>query len=375
VPPTLVQKVPPTFEVQVLVQKVPPTFEVQVQKVPPTFKYTNLSGHQSTTKREKLSDRWVAPISDRWVAPIEGRDRWVAPNLRRGGSKLVGGTLRGSVLAPLLWWMLLGDGSLNAQHAPTKSQAGLSPSSTLRPLSTSPSPVVQVAYMQSGGPSLPPDFSMPSDLSPTAPPILTPASPSLAPAPPSLTPAPPTRIVDQPRVNPVPSTNPPTTLPPASPPLPNRNLVPNPQTSRGAGSPLSLPPPSSNLAAIPYSQRPEGAAWATVGNSPQVSPAPVYQTGFWGCNPAVTPSSPIIPIGAAGATAGTPTGDPYRIVPPTAMPNTPASLAAGANYGPKPLLSLGQEKYNVQLGRGIFGQPKAYVPGQKCRNFLRYLTP
>jgi hypothetical protein len=29
---------------------------------------------------------------------------------------------------------------------------------------------------------------------------------------------------------------------------------------------------------------------------------------------------------------------------------------------------------NSYVGRGIFGQPKVYVPGQPIRNALRYLT-
>jgi hypothetical protein len=36
---------------------------------------------------------------------------------------------------------------------------------------------------------------------------------------------------------------------------------------------------------------------------------------------------------------------------------------------------LGQQKNPVQLGRGIIGQPVAYVPGQWFRNWLRYVSP
>jgi hypothetical protein len=36
---------------------------------------------------------------------------------------------------------------------------------------------------------------------------------------------------------------------------------------------------------------------------------------------------------------------------------------------------MGQQQHPVQVGQGILGQPKAYVPGQGVRNFIRYLTP
>lgn len=57
----------------------------------------------------------------------------------------------------------------------------------------------------------------------------------------------------------------------------------------------------------------------------------------------------------------------------------PANLTSGLyspnNSGYFPLVSLGQENYNVLLGRGLVGQPTVYVPGQPLRNFLRYLSP
>lgn len=62
-------------------------------------------------------------------------------------------------------------------------------------------------------------------------------------------------------------------------------------------------------------------------------------------------------------------------VPPTYTPNWNPSLYSSNNSGYRPLISLGQENYNVQLGRGLFGQPTVYVPGQYVRNFLRYIFP
>jgi hypothetical protein len=50
-------------------------------------------------------------------------------------------------------------------------------------------------------------------------------------------------------------------------------------------------------------------------------------------------------------------------------------MYATNNAGHKPLFTMGQENYNVQLGRGIIGQPTVYVTGQPIRNFLRYISP
>lgn len=78
------------------------------------------------------------------------------------------------------------------------------------------------------------------------------------------------------------------------------------------------------------------------------------------------PPAPTIPT--TGAVPGT-------YVPPTLTPNLTPGLYSPDNSGYAPLFSLGQENYNVQLGRGIIGQPTVYVPGQPVRNFLRYLFP
>lgn len=70
------------------------------------------------------------------------------------------------------------------------------------------------------------------------------------------------------------------------------------------------------------------------------------------------------------------TGIPGSIAPPTVMPNqVPYGLYPSGGSGFRPLLGFGQDNYNVQLGRGIIGQPVAYVDGQPLRNFLRYIFP
>lgn len=78
----------------------------------------------------------------------------------------------------------------------------------------------------------------------------------------------------------------------------------------------------------------------------------------------------LMPVG--GAPLG---GAPYTYTPPTVTPNMAPNLYAPNNSGWRPLFTLGQENYNAQLGRGIFGQPKAYVSGQPVRNFFRYIFP
>jgi len=66
---------------------------------------------------------------------------------------------------------------------------------------------------------------------------------------------------------------------------------------------------------------------------------------------------------------------PGTYFPPTITPNLAPGSYSPNNSGYSPLFSLGQENYNVQIGRGIIGQPTVYVPGQPFRNFFRYLSP
>ncbi len=91
-----------------------------------------------------------------------------------------------------------------------------------------------------------------------------------------------------------------------------------------------------------------------------VPTASVYPNNTYPCAPGQTYPPP-------GAVPGT-------SVPPTVTANMAPNVYAN-NAGCKPLISLGQQNYNVQLGRGIIGQPVAYVPGQGVRNFFRYIFP
>jgi hypothetical protein len=69
---------------------------------------------------------------------------------------------------------------------------------------------------------------------------------------------------------------------------------------------------------------------------------------------------------------------PAYIAPPAVIapgPGVPAPIilpaAAGAPAGVP--VSVTQELNLVQVGPGLFGRPVAYVPGQKFRNYMRYL--
>lgn len=64
-------------------------------------------------------------------------------------------------------------------------------------------------------------------------------------------------------------------------------------------------------------------------------------------------------------------GTPFSYTPPTYFPG--AFNGYASQY--RPLIGLGQDVRQAQLGRGIIGQPVAYMPSQPLRNILRYLFP
>ncbi len=97
-------------------------------------------------------------------------------------------------------------------------------------------------------------------------------------------------------------------------------------------------------------------------NAPVAAAPGVYPTQYQ-CAPSGTAVYP--PPGAV----------PGTYIPPTITPNLAPGSYSPNNSGYSPLFSLGQENYNVQIGRGIIGQPTVYVPGQPFRNFFRYLSP
>jgi hypothetical protein len=84
--------------------------------------------------------------------------------------------------------------------------------------------------------------------------------------------------------------------------------------------------------------------------------------------PGVYPNT-VVPTGGLTPTM---TSSPFAYVPPAAMP--PQTVYVYGNAGYVPLANFGQEP-NAQLGRGMWGQPTAYVDGQKFKNFFRYISP
>lgn len=127
------------------------------------------------------------------------------------------------------------------------------------------------------------------------------------------------------------------------------------------------PPQQAQTVQPPLTQATQPAVVANASNLPQYQPSvgihpTAYQAGYQYCTPS-------IPSG------GVPQLVPGAVAPPTLPPNLTPQLYTPDNAGFKPLFSLGQENYNVLLGRGIIGQPTVYVPGQPVRNFLRYISP
>lgn len=111
---------------------------------------------------------------------------------------------------------------------------------------------------------------------------------------------------------------------------------------------------------------------ATIDNSPYVT-APVRYLASQPCGCGPFMQTGYTTVATQGPPPIVPPGD--FIAPPTLPPGAVPATYYGNDVGFKPLLSLGQENYNVVLGRGIIGQPTAYVPGQTFRNILRYLSP
>jgi hypothetical protein len=74
---------------------------------------------------------------------------------------------------------------------------------------------------------------------------------------------------------------------------------------------------------------------------------------------------------------------PYGGVMPLAFTNLQPAAAATFNpYGPpqtktpwRPLVPIRNMPVNYEIGQGLIGQPKLYVPDQPIRNFIRYITP
>ncbi len=159
--------------------------------------------------------------------------------------------------------------------------------------------------------------------------------------------------------------------------LPNGRLDPN---TIATGAPYVTPPPQGRYPTSPYNQ----AFFQTVAyqrnaaSSPPNYSAPTMQLANTQLPnaQAVPPGTGIYPTAYQCQPAPTlPPGTAATYVPGTVTPDLAPTVYSGKNAGLRPLFSLGQENYNVQLGRGIIGQPTVYVPRQPIRNFFRYIFP
>lgn len=191
---------------------------------------------------------------------------------------------------------------------------------------------------------------------------------------------------------------------------PTQQVIP---PSRAVQAPVAVPI-GGDYAPLPQPQLTTG--YATLGNCRNVSgPSgynadriPTYAPSAGGVTPAAATAPYLAPTGPVGAApvptttvlppvATTPVVGSYPQPPIGTYPNAAYPGAIGvAPYGAAPapattpyggmtvipgqskyhpLVSMGQQQHPVQVGQGILGQPKAYVPGQGVRNFIRYLTP
>lgn len=150
---------------------------------------------------------------------------------------------------------------------------------------------------------------------------------------------------------------------PQSPPASPRASPDPPQTSRPQPGRRLPSPGNEDLAPMAAPQL--GGGFATVSNCANVSPPSRYTA-------------------ASGNSCGSPiryaAPAPQTYVSPPAQTDAPLATPLGATgvYPAAParsLISFGQELYPVQVGQGLWGQPVAYVPGQRVRNWVRYLFP
>ena len=180
---------------------------------------------------------------------------------------------------------------------------------------------------------------------------------------------------------------------------PPRRLLPPPSSLRGSGAGERLPPAPAANDRTPMAAPSLGNAFATAGNSPFVSPPggvgtamayPAAQCGRPCRQPCGLPyaSPSIVPMAVSPLTyapvatppaATPPAATPPVVVPPPIGPpsyTTPGIALPPASAAPAgALVTVAATPAAIEIGQGLLGQPKAYVPGQTFRNWLRYFTP
>jgi len=148
-------------------------------------------------------------------------------------------------------------------------------------------------------------------------------------------------------------------------------LAPVPRTGAIGGQSVA----GGDYAPMPQPQL--GNQFATLGNCRNISAPSGYRSDrILTCG---QPTSYVAPVAATSQPFYSP--PPAQIGPPVILPPTQIGVPIGSTQtvipgpaGYRPLISFGQERYPVQIGQGIFGQPVAYVPGQTFRNALRYIA-
>ena len=214
--------------------------------------------------------------------------------------------------------------------------------------------------MQFEAPQLPANGVFAPPAVPTAPPMGMPGSPQLAPpvTPPTISPQPSTQTV-------MPPTTPPSVIDPINPTIDSRGLPMNTLSPL----PTQTLPVRGDLTPLEAPQLNDG--FATIDNCCCVSAPSNYvaATGWGNCSTvAYQTPAPQAYITPTTQTVGPPVANTQVIVAPAATPRA-------AGIPKKPLFSFGQDKNPVVVGQGLVGQPVAYVPGQRFRNWIRYIFP
>lgn len=122
-----------------------------------------------------------------------------------------------------------------------------------------------------------------------------------------------------------------------------------------------------NLREVRYVQQTPTNTIQTVGNQQRTS------------LPAMN-SPHIVPVGAYAPVGSLPAGTVVNYAPTTtySVPNYNVPITGGVQTVYQPVTSvpmMAAANPDVQVGKGIYGQPVIYRPGQPVRNAMRYLTP
>jgi len=157
-------------------------------------------------------------------------------------------------------------------------------------------------------------------------------------------------------------------------PVPRAGSVVGP--TPGAPAQMGQIAPSNDYASMPQPQLDN--QFATLGNCRNISAPSGYRS-----DRILTCGQPTGYVTPVALTQNQPiySAPPAQLGPPVILPPTQPSFPIASSQtivpgtpGFRPLVSFGQERFPVQVGQGIFGQPTAYVPGQTFRNMIRYIT-